>query len=344
MLETQHVFLDTEAIVRARFVFDGGSLKRVAELCASGKLNLVVPEITRREVEKKIDEHVDEVAAKVTKALKQAPAVKALVGEGTPFIAPRDPTQIKGELKARFRAFLAEAGAQDVPFDEAHGRQLLDNYFGQHPPFGPGDKKYQFLDGLALTALKEWADAEEVRLYVVSRDGDIKTVADTSETLLYLESVQELFDLVEIADARAVELVRSVEDQIKRQIAGHVPAYGFMLDHEDGDVGDVGVRRVEIEDLKVQDVQDDVVRFVADALVSVRADVSYWRSDNATYDSETGTLFYHDRAEHSVNDELRFQVLGSVVAKGPALTNPGEPIIEFDTTEDFLIDPHGDDW
>ena len=72
MLETSFVFVDTQAFRAARFAFDGGSLKRLCQLVKSGRLDLVMPTITKREIRKKLSEHVDEVLSAVQSARTKA--------------------------------------------------------------------------------------------------------------------------------------------------------------------------------------------------------------------------------------------------------------------------------
>ena len=331
MLKTPYVFLDTQVFVANRFVFDAGALGRVSELSSADRIRLVIPETTCREIKKKIRDHIKKIAHDLGKLSASMPALA---------LAEIDEEGCVTELCLKLDEYLDAAKATQIPSSADVASDVLEAYFNDHPPFAEGAKKHQFLDAFALKALERWAAEEEEEVYVISQDRDLKSAADGNSALLHLDKLADLFGLAELVDAKAAALLSSAEDQIKQQVTDRLPGSEFFIDEADGVVDNIEVVDVELWDSVVQDVEDEVVRFVANAFVIFRADVSYWVSDNATYDSEDKVLIYHDRAEYRIEDEVTLDLLGSVIAVNPTLEEVAEVFVEFDTRQTFLVDPH----
>ena len=334
MLQTHWVFLDTEVFVAHRFMFESGSLKRFADLSAAGSLHLVITETTVREVKKKIEDHVQETCELIEKKLAGAPALRALIDSA--LFKALDRAPLEAQLFEKFDAFLRDSKAERVPHSDEAVKQMMDDYFDGEPPFGRGDKKHQFLDAIALKILLLFARKEDVKVYVVSHDPDVKSVCDKDGEFIRLEQLSDVLTLVEIADKKALELVVSATDKIKQKVIEEVERAGFYIE-QDGDVENVDVEDVEVSNLKVQKVADGVVEFVGTANVTVTADVSYGDPDTASYDHEDGFVFYHFQIDNRIEDELEFQILGSVTARDEALDAVEEVSLEGEPMRDFVL-------
>lgn len=335
MLQTQWVFLDTEVFVAHRFMFESGPLKRLADLSAAGTIHLVITETTVREVRKKIEDQVHETCGGIEKKLAGAPAVRALIDPA--LFKALDGAALRDQLFEKLEAFLRSSKAERPPHSDEAVKRVLDDYFDGEPPFGKGDKKYQFLDAIALKSLLLFAQAEGVEVYVVSRDPDVKSVCDGEDEFIRLEELSDVLTLVEIADRKALDLVVSATDIIKRRVIEEVERAGFDIE-QDGDVENVEVIDVEVNNFKVQKVDDGVVEFVGSARATVRADVSYGDPDTASYDHEDGLLIYHHYVENRIEDELQFQILGSVTANDEKLDAVEDVFLDGDPMRVFMLD------
>ena len=89
MLKSQNVFVDTQAFHQHKFRFDHPTLKRLLEICASGKMQLVLTETA-----------VDEVIAQLKEQL--ADAGKSL-GQFHKLIGP-----LEGNLPEQYQGLLAK--------------------------------------------------------------------------------------------------------------------------------------------------------------------------------------------------------------------------------------------
>jgi len=161
----------------------------------------------------------------------------------------------------------------------------------------------------------------------------VKSVCDKDGEFIRLEQLSDVLTLVEIADKKALELVVLPPTKSSRRSSRRWKGPGFYIE-QDGDVENVDVEDVEVSNLKVQKVADGVVEFVGTANVTVTADVSYGDPDTASYDHEDGFVFYHFQIDNRIEDELEFQILGSVTARDEALDAVEEVSLEGEPMRD----------
>jgi len=338
MLQTPNVFVDTEPFCGQKFSLDSGRLKRLIQLIKAGRLRLVLPSTTRRELKKKLLEQVDEELERFQIARKKAPL---LARSSNPTITnvfeEIDVEAVKAELLGLLDEYLKQAEAIDVDPPADMLEQVLDDYFDSTPPFGGGKKKHEFLDAIAVRTLCDWCEEEEESLYVVSRDDDLAAACDKRERLLHLPTLDDLFGLVQAVDTKALALVESASGEIERLLSQQLEGAGYII-MEDGDVENVEIRHIDIDDLHLQDVEDDVVLFQFHAWVTIRADVSYWDYTRGIYDSEDKVFIPFYRIDTQVEDYFDVVAYGSVGAETEALDAVRDVFVEFDSSQTFEVD------
>lgn len=73
---------------------------------------------------------------------------------------------------------------------------LFGAYFDQRPPFGPGKKKSEFPDALALNALEKTALTRGTSILVVSKDSDWTAFCRDSKELFLVPEIEKALDLI----------------------------------------------------------------------------------------------------------------------------------------------------
>ena len=73
---------------------------------------------------------------------------------------------------------------------------LFESYFEGKPPFGPGKKKFEFPDALALFALERKAVDRGAGIMVVSKDGDWGSFCEASENLYLVPEIERALALI----------------------------------------------------------------------------------------------------------------------------------------------------
>lgn len=238
-LETPWVFLDASAYVEAQFDWTGRKLTRFRELAKARILSVLITEVTKREVANKLCERLKEAREAIKKheiTLSQIGIDVALIDE--------DHAVQQQKLISHFDEFLKQCGARTVPLN-CDLQSILDLYFKQKPPFGPGRKKAEFPDAFVVASLVNWSKMRGGALiYVVSRDNDLKSCCSRANGLLHLDSVSDLLSHATVSEELQAALVEAIEDSdyVRREIEGHLEEVKATCD--DGEVEEFRFERI----------------------------------------------------------------------------------------------------
>lgn len=208
--------LDTSIFDEKKLQLSSNPLQAIAGL--KGKL---VSFILSGTVAQEVRGHIETAAFEVLQGARREIG-KALFAFGT-----ENPTrdelidQITGGLSTsetaekRFGDFVTNTGCE-VLDDTAmvDVATLFEAYFGQRPPFGPGKKKSEFPDALALNSLEKTALARGISILVVSKDGDWTAFCKDSQVLYLVSEVEKALDLISKAPL-------GVRNAIKSWAGGH---------------------------------------------------------------------------------------------------------------------------
>ncbi len=223
-LETEYVFVDTEAYVRERFDWGSKSFSRIEDLAQKRHIQVLTTSITRREVRNKISEALEHARS----ALKKHEVMIEQLGIPTKN-AGADADE---RLLNQFDEFLRKVRATEVPLTN-NLEKLFSDYFQRLPPFSDG-KKSEFPDAAVVDALRTFASLKKKKIYVVSGDPDLKGCCIDGSNLIHAPSLNEIIsratvtrkfhdDLLNFA-TNDLWLKDDIRDQLK---AAHVRFYGL---------------------------------------------------------------------------------------------------------------------
>lgn len=124
----------------------------------------------------------------------------------------------------RLNAHRVATGAVVVSADGASGKLLTSMYFAPMAPFGPGEKKAEFPDAIALLSLKAWAETNDAHVLAVSNDSGWHQFAnDNPERLTVTRDLAAALDAVQEdnvhARAQVIAIITSqptVADAVRR--------------------------------------------------------------------------------------------------------------------------------
>lgn len=306
-MDTDVVFIDTEVHVAAGFGYVRGRLQKLAQLCSSGRLRLVTTDVTTREVEAKIQERV----AVATSALKRFRDQGGLLRNirGNPFagaFAGFNEDTLTGDLVAQLADFHSLAQATTLSAAELSVGPVLDRYFGKRPPFGDQKKKSEFPDAIVVQVLEEWAVGNGATVYVVSNDSDLRACCQESTSLIHIQTIEELLELVAAADNKlawtvAEESIERCSPAVDAEVRSGFERLGFYLTDQNGDVLDVRVKRVDLDSSHVVDVDGESAWVAMEFTVSFEADVLYDDMSTASYDREDDMHFIHHQIDTTLD-------------------------------------------
>jgi len=213
-------------------------------------------------------------------------------------------------LKGQLAEFLNQIDAQILSTNEVSIEAVFDKYFSKHPPFGDGKKKAEFPDAFVIEALESWCKENGEKLYVVSSDKDMEKSCEKSYYLVHLDSIAKFIDIIEFHNKmlapKVRELIEANIEKIKESIAESFCEEGFWIDDQDGDVNEVRVNELDIEDILLLDIKKDYAVAQVSVKTNYSADITYDDLDTAIYDSEDKILIPWQTISKTVEQDVEY--------------------------------------
>jgi len=341
--ETPNVFLDTEVFRAHQLDFQSPNIRRLVRLAVEGPVRLLLTMVTKGEV-------LDDLKERARDAIKQLKEVRRLSSTMRK-IMPEDAVQAVEDVKRdeavaalqkEFDDFITETGATVLDLDGVSADGIFKKYFEGTPPFGgQGDnKKVEFPDAFACGALEAWsAMNENAKVYVVSNDGDWKSMCACNPVLL---SVVRLADLLQhFTDTEVSFAIKKGLEEQREELLKLVRAEAEKLDFYvgdmliDGEIESQEILDVDIEEFNVVEIKNGEASISVLCQVSVSADVVADDPDSWIKDSETKNVHYVFRMAGTV---ARILELTAEVAVKYDKENPEQVTIESVGFEETSIE------
>lgn len=310
-LRTSHIFLDTEVFISANFQFNSGNLNRLKELSKNGKISIHLTDITKREVEANIEKNVRQTSNSIDRIKKEIKILRNVSSYQPVFYFNKK--EVRNELIQQFHDFLSLTGTNIFLTKDVSVESVFEKYFNQQPPFGEGDKKSEFPDAFAITAIENWCRDNKQFIYVISNDGDMKSACVADSYLLSLAKLEELFDIITSEEDELGELAQKlfneIELNIKENIIDKFEDLGFYLqDCYEGEVHSVEVNSVELLDKYLVESVDDVLVFQVTARIRFSSEFSYPDPDMTYYDREDKQYIVLETIDDTFEETLELPV------------------------------------
>jgi hypothetical protein len=303
----KHISLDTQVFVATGFNFGSKVFEALKKHIATGRLGLVMTDVTVMEVKSRIKQNV---AAELLRQREFINESRVLHNSNLPQVKNAleklDTDKVAQELCDQFDAFLAEMKAEIIEAMHLSASNVFKKYFAVQPPFGEAEKKKrEFPDAFAIQALSEWAENTRQSTFVVSKDKLFRSACDKYTHLITKETLKEVLDHIASDDEQLALFVRAETmkriDEIKAQAKADFEDRDYYVEDEDGEA--------EVRVMKLTPVSEpgiiEIAQHQATLLLSITAgytaDLSYNDSGTASYDK--GELMYVARREEQVSRE-----------------------------------------
>jgi hypothetical protein len=222
--------------------------RRTPSLGTTGRLKLVLTDITVNEVNARIIKTVEEEMAGFRKAAGNCRAMKVA---GSPTveaaIVSLQPDTIIATLKTRFEDFLDDTKATVIEASALTAETVFAKYFNCQPPFGSGDKKCEFPDAFVVEALDTWTHETDTDLIAVSGDVPIREAFARCDKIYAKDDISQLLDHVASDDQKVADFLKAQltvhSDEIGAKAAAGFSDLPFYVDDENGDA-EVTVEKV----------------------------------------------------------------------------------------------------
>lgn len=214
-----------EAILVDTSIFDGNGLRLEKGLLGKLKqfkrspIEYLFPDVIKNEVKDHLDEKIKKSRYSLEKALNDAE--DHLFFEGSELNESRqkliEGQEVEGLSNSRVAQFIKVSGALVLETgDFISVDKLLNQYFSKEPPFAEsGKKKSEFPDAIVLLAVEAWAEAQNVNVLAVAKDGDWERYCAESPRIDYEEDFSVSLDYFNKENA-PYALVEAIENALKQ--------------------------------------------------------------------------------------------------------------------------------
>lgn len=308
------VFVDPSEYRRNNLDFAGDRLTALVDLVAKDWVTLLQTDVSVSEVHQLVRRNMEEACEALRKSVL-APLKSVDDDRLGIFKSPPTAAELADKLIKQYEHHLQSGSCTTLDVSDVDPAVIFAAYFSGAPPFDTQNKKAEFPDAFTLQRLIMWADENDTSVYVVGPDPDLKTTCDVRKQLHYFEKIEALLDHINRADALVQRLQTKPQDftdKLLNFVSDEFVDLMFILEfNPHGDVENVSVSDVGIQDVYALEVGDQEVRAEAVVVVGFTADFSYEDLDTGFYDKETGEYFMTEyvggQVEDTCNVSVRFK-------------------------------------
>ncbi len=312
-MDTRNVFLDTQSILQLGLKFEDKALSRLKMLGQANSVNILISEVVKREVTKKLKEKTSAIRRDIESLSRKLKIYES----GTPreleaALSDNEKYQLDDLAQSRWLTYLEESKAIILDIDNINNSDLIELYFEQNHPFSES-KKHEFPDAISMLSLREWIRESGEKVYVISGDGDIKGFCEGDENCISLENVSEFLDLYNRAEEQLTstihDLVDKETDWIVKVVAEAFQNCGFSYDgNYEAEVDKVEVESVQVQEVEVIDVDENMA--TVDLLTNIRCTANIYgpNYENAIWDSEEKEYIFIDHFSENMEFEDAYTI------------------------------------
>lgn len=177
-MEKDFVFVDTSVFCKANYFVKDGTISHLFQLHDKGRIILLMPTITQREVQKNYRQDLVEQFDKLSRLHK----LKNIEVYNLPVMNKDD---ICKEVNCKISEMMNHVCELDYSYCQ-DVETIFEKYFEREYPFAGKGKEKEFPDAFVLQALEKYAADNQIKkVIVLSEDGDMtdyqSPVLDTSE-------------------------------------------------------------------------------------------------------------------------------------------------------------------
>lgn len=347
-METRNIFIDASIFIGQNYNYKSAVFENLRRLVSEGNANVYVTDITIREVRSHIVEDVSKAIQAKNKFQKDARIFRNI--DEAPFeefFHEVNEASAIETLNHQLVRFLSEVSATVLSTSGVSIEAVFDKYFDKTPPFGDGKKKAEFPDAFAIEALEDWCKENNEKIYVASTDPDLTNHCETSDNLISLNKLAEFISLIEFHDEvlapSVMKLLDHKQDVIKDAISESFCEQGFWIDDQDGDVNEVRVNDIEVEEFLLLEVDKSSAVVQVEVKTNFSADLTYDDLDTASYDSEDKVLIPWQTIDMTVEQDVEYTAILRILHDVDTPDYLEIQVVEIDTERGWGFSVSSDD-
>lgn len=288
-MEKDIVFVDTSVFCKANYFVKDGTISHLFQLHDKGRILLLMPTITKREVQKNYRQDLVEQFDKLSRLHK----LKNIETYNLPVMNKDD---ICKEVNCKISEMMNHVCELDYSYCQ-DVETIFEKYFEREYPFAGKGKEKEFPDAFVLQALEKYAADNQIKkVIVLSEDGDMtdyqSPVLDTSEDYkMYLSrKLKEDADLSGFEEALNDSLP-NLERQINLKVEALLTNPGTYQEVINlNEVSDVSLNGFEVilnsKDYYITSINEHSIDIDLHAKVDFSVCVEYLDLESSYYDRE----------------------------------------------------------
>ena len=315
------VFLDTQAYEAASFNTESAHFKTLARHLKSGRLKLLITDITKTEVHHRIDKQCHQELASLKDFRQKARLLRTANGiTDLGLFSAADLDGVPQLVRRAIDTFLDDHDTTVIDATAQDAGSVFQQYFSEAPPFGPGAKRKEFPDAFVVEALTDWADQQAEMLFVVSGDERFRCACQKSDRLNPVEDISALLDDVASDDETLATFLREqlagALDQIMSIGKQEFEELGFYVENK-WSGADLEVMQIDLSgEPELIDVSGTETTAELKFDVKCQATLSYPDPNAGTYDSGLRGLFLMEHVDETVGGSMQMTVTVKATFEG----------------------------
>lgn len=300
-LRTRFVFIDTCVFRSKNFNFGIYSLGRTQRYIEEAKIHLLLPDITKSEIEKNIKKCAEEAYKELLSFTKNNNIKILKCLDESPFggeIKIPSQEEIYKNIHAKFEEFIDSPNVELLTTDKVNSKIIFEKYFNSEPPFDKKDKKFEFPDAFVLETINEISRVRGQEIYVISSDNDMKSYVELNSNLLHLNNINELNDLIIHNDKNLAEpanfadevfeyLKENIIEIAKSKICESEFEVAQFYDYfYDDIINNIEINSIEISEKNLQEVSRTEAEYQVNFNVELTVDLSIPDYEGSPWDPE----------------------------------------------------------
>lgn len=247
-------FLDTSVLDGQQYNFASSALAAFVPVAREKHLIFLLPDPTKREVMR----HINERSAAALQALEDARRRAPFLKKWQHF--PHAPDnkwnsdwEVRRVATEEWNQFVRQFPVKELDYESVRLNTVMNWYEKARAPFGSGKKRKEFPDAFAIAALAEYAQQTKTYVAVLAEDQDFKSACEYFPYLLYFPSLAALTELL-LADEETIEkardLVLKYQDMVEEAATEEAESLSFYI-HGEAEIEESSTGSVSIKDLHV---------------------------------------------------------------------------------------------
>ena len=343
------VYLDTNAYIGAKYVFDMENMGILSKLIETGEVTLLYTSATIGEVEHHLVEDISVAVQNYNRVLrKEMPSLKYAENYQLKELDIQEAVDV---VKAKAKTFFERENARCISLNPLDGEKLLRDYFEVRAPFEK-KKPNEFKDAIMINAVKNYQKDTGESVYIVSNDEGFRKAFDGNEKFVCFEFLSGFLKYYNMQQEKLSKITECITGAIENaEFEEEIKDYLQNLDVYYGYYGQWEYDAVEIDEVcgELIYIEEENGQWgvTISADVELIIDITYRDEDNSYYDKEEGVYlienYIHALEKHFItvelflvcevenNDEDEYEIIGVEISKENNIK-----ILDID--EDTLID------